>query len=242
MKFALVTGGSGGIGSAICIRLAEMGLNVLVHYNSNKISAGNTLEKITANGGSGELIQFDVSNNNQVKNTLDSWKEEHPDDYIAILVNNAGLSKDVLMVWMEENDWRSVIDTNLNSFYYITSGLIKDMVINKWGRIINIVSLSGLKGLPGQTNYSAAKAGIIGATKSLAQEIGRKNVTVNAVAPGYIKTEMTKDLDETQLKKLIPVNRFGKPEEVAELVAFLAGNGAAYITGEVISINGGLYT
>jgi 3-oxoacyl-[acyl-carrier protein] reductase len=135
-----------------------------------------------------------------------------------------------------------VIDTNLNSFYYVTSGLIKDMVINKWGRIINIVSLSGIKGLPGQTNYSAAKAGVIGATKSLAQEIGRKNVTVNAVAPGYIKTEMTKDLDEKQLKKLIPANRFGKPEEVADLVAFLAGDTASYITGEVININGGLYT
>jgi 3-oxoacyl-[acyl-carrier protein] reductase len=143
---------------------------------------------------------------------------------------------------MEEDDWSSVINTNLNSFYYITSGLIKDMVIKKWGRIINIVSLSGLKGLPGQTNYSAAKAGIIGATKSLAQEIGRKNITVNAVAPGYIKTDMTKELDEKELKKLIPVNRFGKPEEVADLVAFLAGDGASYITGEVISINGGLYT
>lgn len=242
MKFALVTGGSGGIGSAICIRLAKMGYNILVHYHSNNIAAGDTLEKIITNGGHGELLKFDVSDNNQVTNALDSWKEEHPDDYIAILVNNAGLSKDVLMVWMEENDWSSVIDTNLNSFYYITSGLIKDMVINKWGRIINIVSLSGLKGLPGQTNYSAAKAGIIGATKSLAQEIGRKNVTVNAVAPGYIKTEMTKDLNEKELKKLIPVNRFGKPEEVAELVAFLAGDGAAYITGEVININGGIYT
>ncbi len=156
MKFALVTGGSGGIGSAICIRLAEMGYNILVHYKSNIISAENTLEKIISNGGQGELLQFDVSDNDQVKNVLDTWKEEHPEDYIAILVNNAGLSKDVLMVWMEENDWSSVIDTNLNSFYYVTSGLIKDMVINKWGRIINVVSLSGLKGLPGQTNYSAA--------------------------------------------------------------------------------------
>lgn len=242
MRYALVTGGSGGIGSAICIRLSELGYNVLVHYNSNIASANSTLDQIESEGGKGELIQFDVSNNEQIKDVLASWKNDHPEDYIAILVNNAGLSKDVLMVWMEDDDWNSVIETNLNSFYYITSGLVKDMVINKWGRIINIVSLSGLKGLPGQTNYSAAKAGIIGATKSLAQEIGRKNVTVNAVAPGYIKTEMTKDLDEKQLKKLIPVNRFGKPEEVADLVGFLAGDGAAYITGEVISINGGLYT
>ena len=242
MKYALVTGGSGGIGSAICFRLSTMGYYVLIHYNSNITTATKTLDKITESGGNGELIQFDVTNGKAVTNTLDAWKKAHPDEYISVLVNNAGSSKDVLLVWMEENDWSSVIDTNLNSFYYVTSRLIKDMVINKWGRIINIVSLSGLKGLPGQTNYSAAKAGVIGATKSLAQEVGRKNVTVNAIAPGYIKTEMTKDLDEKQLKKMIPANRFGKPEEVAELVAFLAGDTSSYITGEVININGGLYT
>ncbi|MFK5856373.1 MAG: 3-oxoacyl-ACP reductase FabG [Bacteroidota bacterium] len=242
MKYALITGGSGGIGGAICVRLATMGYHVLIHYNSNLASATQTLETIIKNGGSGELLQFDVTDGNKVKSTLDKWKESHPNEYISVLVNNAGSSKDMLMVWMEENDWSSVIDTNLNSFYFVTSGLIKDMVINKWGRIINIVSLSAIKGLPGQTNYSAAKAGVIGATKALAQEIGRKNITVNAVAPGYIKTDMTKDLDEKQLKKLIPVNRFGKPEEVADLVAFLAGDSASYITGEVININGGLYT
>lgn len=242
MKYALVTGGSGGIGSAICLQLSLIGFNVLVHYNSNIIAANNTLDQIKIKGGQSELIQFDVTDIKDVNNKLDDWKEKHPDEYISVLVNNAGTSKDMLMVWMEENDWSSVIDTNLNSFYYVTSGLIKDMVINKWGRIINIVSLSGIKGLPGQTNYSAAKAGVIGATKSLAQEVGRKNVTVNAVAPGYIATEMTKDLDEKQLKKLIPANRFGTPNEVAELVAFLAGEGASYITGEVININGGLYT
>lgn len=242
MRNALVTGGSGNIGSAICVRLSDMGFKILVHYNSNSVAATETLRQIEENGGMGEIIQFDVGDNKAVKNALDGWKDAHPEEYISVLVNNAGTSKDVLMVWMEENDWSSVINTNLNSFYYVTSGLVKDMVINKWGRIINVVSLSGLKGLPGQTNYSAAKAGVIGATKSLAQEIGRKNVTVNAVAPGYIKTEMTKDLDEKQLKKLIPVNRFGTPEEVADLVAFLSGDGASYITGEVISINGGLYT
>ena len=242
MKYALVTGGSGGIGSAICLRLSLMDYKILIHYNSNITSANNTLDQIKANGGSGELIQFDVTDIKDVNNKLSEWKEAHPDEYISVLVNNAGTSKDMLMVWMEENDWSSVINTNLNSFYYVTSGLIKDMVINKWGRIINIVSLSGLKGLPGQTNYSAAKAGVIGATKSLAQEVGRKKITVNAIAPGYISTEMTKDLDEKQLKKLIPANRFGTADEVAELVAFLAGDGAAYITGEVININGGLYT
>jgi len=242
MKYALVTGGSGGIGSAICLRLALMNYKVLIHYNSNITAANNTFDQITDNGGNGELIQFDVTDINDVNNKLNEWKESHPEEYISVLVNNAGTSKDMLMVWMEENDWSSVIDTNLNSFYYVTSGLVKDMVINKWGRIISIVSLSGLKGLPGQTNYSAAKAGVIGATKSLAQEVGRKKITVNAIAPGYISTEMTKDLDEKQLKKLIPANRFGTADEVAELVAFLAGDGASYITGEVININGGLYT
>lgn len=242
MKYALITGGSGGIGSAICISLASIGYHVLIHYNSNSKAATNTLRQIEDNGGVGEIIQFDVTNNEAVTKVLDSWKERHPEEYISVLVNNAGTSKDMLMVWMEENDWSSVINTNLNSFYNVTSGLIKDMVINKWGRIINIVSLSGIKGLPGQTNYSAAKAGVIGATKALAQEVGRKKVTVNAIAPGYIKTKMIKDLDEKQLRKLIPVNRFGTPEEVANLVAFLAGEGASYITGEVININGGLYT
>ena len=242
MKHALVTGGSGGIGSAICIRLATMGYNVIVHYNINKVAAINTLDAIKSEGGNGEIIQFNISNNLEVNKSLTNWKKNNPDKYISVLINNAGTSKDMLMVWMEENDWSSVIDTNLNSFFNTTSPLLKDMVLNKWGRIINIVSLSGIKGLPGQTNYSAAKAGVIGATKALAQEVGRKNITVNAVAPGYIATEMTNALDEKQLKKLIPINRFGKPEEVAELVAFLAGENSSYITGEVININGGLYT
>ncbi|MBC8319435.1 MAG: 3-oxoacyl-ACP reductase FabG [Bacteroidetes bacterium] len=242
MKYALVTGGSGGIGGAICIRLSEAGYNVLVHYNSNITSASKTLHQIEDNGGVGSLIQFNITNYKEVKDALEVWKQDHPDEYISVLINNAGTSKDVLMVWMEQTDWSSVIDTNLNGFYNITSALIKDMVINKWGRIINVVSLSGIKGLPGQTNYSAAKAGIIGATKALAQEVSRKNITVNAVAPGYITTEMTKDLDEKQLKKLIPANRFGTPGDVAELVVFLAGDGSSYITGEVININGGLYT
>ena len=242
MKYALITGGSGGIGSAICIRLASMEFNVIIHYNSNKEAAQKTLDIIKAAGGDGELIQFDVTNKMAINNALDSWKKNHPDEYISVLVNNAGSSRDMLMIWMEDNDWNSVIDTNLNSFFNTTSSLLKDMVLNKWGRIINIVSLSGVKGLPGQTNYSAAKAGVIGATKALAQEVGKKKITVNAIAPGYISTEMTQELDEKQLKKLIPLNRFGKPDEVAELVAFLASDNSSYITGEVININGGLYT
>ena len=242
MKYALVTGGSGGIGSAICLKLAQMGYPILIHYNSNQSAAQQTFDTIIEDNGTAELIQFDVSNHEIVKTVLTRWRENHPEDYIAVVVNNAGFSKDTLMVWMEHDDWTSVIDTNLNSFYYVTSGLLQDMVVNKFGRIVNVVSLSGIKGLPGQTNYSAAKAGVIGATKALAQEVARKNVTANAVAPGYIRTEMIKDLDEKVLRKLIPANRFGTPEEVAEVVGFLASEGASYITGEVININGGLYT
>ena len=242
MKNALVTGGSGGIGRAICIKLAQSGYNVIVHYNSNRDAAEEIRKEIIANGGSASIMGFNVKEKSQISDALDNWKSSNPDEHINILINNAGISRDNLMVWMEEDEWNSVIDTNLHSFYHITSALLKDMIINKWGRIINIVSLSGIKGLPGQTNYSAAKAGIIGATKALAQEVGKKKITVNAVAPGYVKTEMIKDLNEKELKKLIPVNRFGTPEEVAELVDFLASENSSYITGEVININGGLHT
>jgi len=242
MKYALVTGGSGVIGKAICEKLAAMGYYVLINYYNNKVKAEETLKNVQELGGSGEIIQFDVSDYKEVTNTLNSWKEKHSESYISVLVNNAGITRDNLMLWMEKEEWHSVINTSLTGFYNVTQGLLKDMALNKFGRIVNVVSLSGLKGLPGQTNYSAAKAGIIGATKALAQEMGRKKVTVNAVAPGYIRSEMTKELDEKQLKKLIPINRFGKAEEVADLVAFLASEKASYITGEVISINGGLYT
>ena len=242
MKYALVTGGSGGIGGAICLKLASMGYHVMIHYNTNMDGAKSVLQAIKEQGGTGDLLQFDVTDKTAVDNALKGWKENHPESYIAVLVNNAGSSKDTLMVWMEQKEWSDVIDTNLNSFFYVTSALLKDMVINKFGRVINVVSLSGLKGLPGQTNYSAAKAGVIGATKALAQEVGKKKITVNAVAPGYIRTAMIKDLDEKELRKLIPVNRFGTPEEVAETVGFLASEGASYITGEVMNINGGLYT
>jgi len=173
---------------------------------------------------------------------LGKWHQENPDAYIEVLVNNAGIRKDNLMMWMENSHWQEVLDTNLGGFFYVTRFLLKNMLIRKYGRIVNVVSLSGLKGLPGQVNYSAAKAGIIGATKALAQEIGKKNVTVNAVAPGFIRTDMTRDLNENELKSLIPLNRFGTPEEVAEVVCFLASGKASYITGEVISVNGGIYT
>ncbi len=198
--------------------------------------------KLKEFGGAGEIAQFDISNKEQIKRFYKNWKERNPESYIDVLVNNAGMSADNLLIFMEDDQWENVINVNLNSFYYLTKTFLTDMIMNKHGRIINIVSLSGQKGLPGQTNYSAAKAGVIGGTKSLAQEVGKKNVTVNAVSPGYIKTEMTKELDEKELKKLIPLNRFGAPEEVAGVVAFLASDDASYITGEVISVNGGLYT
>ncbi|MDY6802165.1 MAG: 3-oxoacyl-[acyl-carrier-protein] reductase [Bacteroidota bacterium] len=242
MKFALVTGGSRGIGKAICLKIAQMGYHVLINYRSNDKEAQDTLNQIKNNGGNGELMKFDVSNHDEIKSSLDQWKEKNPDSYIEVLINNAGIRKDALVMWMKDEDWNDVIQTNLNSFYYTTKTLMQDMIVNKFGRVVNMVSLSGIKGLPGQTNYSAAKGGVIAASKALAQEVGKKNVTVNCVAPGFIKTDMTKDLDKKEHKRLIPMARFGKPEEVAEVVAFLASEKASYITGEVISVNGGLYT
>lgn len=242
MKYALVTGGSGGIGKAVCIKLASSGFHVLIHYNRNDKGAHETLQTIVNDGGSGELVHFDVSDKKAISDFYVTWLQSHPDEYFEVLVNNAGSSADNLMVFMEDTDWEKVIDVNLNSFFYLTKLVIKEMLVNKYGRIVNIVSLSGIKGLPGQTNYSAAKAGVIGATKALAQEVGKKRITVNAVAPGYIKTSMTEELNESELKRLIPLNRFGTPEEVAEVVDFLASKKASYITGEVISVNGGLYT
>ena len=242
MKFALVTGGSRGIGKAICLKVAQMGYYVLINYRSNDKEAHDTLNQIKNNGGSGELMKFDVSNHDEIKASLDQWKEKNPDSYIEVLINNAGIRKDALVMWMKDEDWNDVIQTNLNSFYYTTKTLMQDMIVNKFGRVVNVVSLSGIKGLPGQTNYSAAKGGVIAASKALAQEVGKKNITVNCVAPGFIKTDMTKELDEKEHKRLIPMSRFGKPEEVAEVVAFLSSKKASYITGEVISVNGGLYT
>ena len=242
MKYALVTGGSRGIGRAICLKLSEMGYPVLVNYQSNQEAAEETKRQIEATGGVAELLPFNVSAVEDVDKTLNNWMEAHPEDYIAILVNNAGIRQDTMMVFMQNQHWNDVMNTNLNGFFYVTRRLLKDMITKRYGRIINIVSLSGLKGLPGQTNYSAAKAAVIGATKALAQEVGARKVTVNAVAPGFITTDMTKDLDEKTLKAMIPAGRFGQPEEVAALVGFLASENASYITGEVVSINGGLYT
>jgi len=242
MKYALVTGGSRGIGKSICLKIAEMGYHVLINYRSNDQEAENTLQQIKANGGSGELLKFDVSNPEEIRSSIENWKENNPEKIIEVLVNNAGIRKDALIMWMKDEDWKDVLNTNLDSFYYITKLLVQDMIVNKYGRIVNVVSLSGIKGLPGQTNYSAAKGGVIAASKALAQEIAKKNVTVNCVAPGFIKTDMTAELEEKELKRMIPMSRFGNAEEVADVVAFLASPKASYVTGEVVSINGGLYT
>ncbi|MCQ2608799.1 MAG: 3-oxoacyl-[acyl-carrier-protein] reductase [Bacteroidales bacterium] len=242
MKYALVTGGSRGIGRAVCLALAKEGCAVLINYRSNEQAAMEVKQLIEADGGVAELLPFDVSDNQSVDENITKWQDSHPDDFISILVNNAGIRKDAVMVFMQNEQWNDVLHTNLDSFFFVTRRVLKGMISKRYGRIINVASLSGIKGLAGQTNYSAAKAGLIGATKALAQEIGSRKITVNAVAPGFIATDMTQDLPEAELKKMIPAGRFGKAEEVADLVAFLASDKAAYITGEVVSINGGLYT
>ncbi|MAX80101.1 MAG: 3-oxoacyl-ACP reductase FabG [Crocinitomicaceae bacterium] len=241
MKYALVTGGSRGIGKAVCLELAEMGYNVLINYAGNHEAATATKEQVEALGQKAATLQFDVADRNAVRTALESWKENNPEATIEVLVNNAGIRKDNLMMWMKDEEWDQVLDISLGGFYNVTKEIVQDMIKAKKGKIVNIVSLSGLKGLPGQTNYSAAKAAVIGATKALAQEVARRNITVNAVAPGFIKTDMTGDLNEKEFLSHIPMRRFGEVEEVAKVVGFLSSPASSYITGEVISINGGIY-
>lgn len=244
MKYALVTGGSRGIGRAVSVKLAQMGYRIIINYVNNTAAAEETLALVREAGSDGEMLKFDVGNPEQVKQAIESWQAAHAevDEYIEVVVNNAGIRRDNVMALMPSEDWLNVINTNLNSFFAVTQPLISQMQFHKFGRIINMASVSGIMGMQGQTNYSAAKGGIIAATKALAKEVARKNITVNAVAPGFIKTDMVDGLDEAALKKTIPANRFGKPEEVAALVGFLVTPEAGYITGNVISINGGLYT
>jgi 3-oxoacyl-[acyl-carrier protein] reductase len=242
VKAVLVTGGSRGIGRAICLKMAAQGYYILINYKGNEAAANETLAQVKALGADGEIMQFDVQDKAQVKAVLGSWIEKEKEKIIEVLVNNAGIKDDTLMLWMKDEQWESVVDTSLGGFFYVTREVLNGMLLRKSGRIVNVVSLSGLKGMAGQTNYSAAKAGVIGATKALAQEIGKRGITVNAVAPGFIATDMTEGLNEKELKTMIPVQRFGQPEEVAHAVAFLASPESGYITGVVLSVNGGLYT
>lgn len=243
MKCALVTGGSRGIGKAICVQLAkDSDYHILINYNSNEAAALETLEAVKAQGNTGEIIQFNVSDSDAVTSKLDAWHKANEGAIIEVLVNNAGITKDGLFMWMPKEDWQDVINTSLNGFFNVTNAIIQKLLRNRYGRIVNIASVSGVKGTAGQTNYSAAKGALVAATKALAQEVAKRKITVNAVAPGFIKSDMTAELDEKELKKLIPLNRFGEAEEVAHAVSFLVSDKASYITGEVININGGIYS
>ena len=236
----MVTGASRGLGRAIAERLAKDGYPVIVNYNNSEKAAQEVVDGIVAAGGKAELMKLDVADSSKVDVALDAWMEAHPEDYISVLVNNAGIRQDNLLVFMQDEQWQSVVNTTLSGFFYLTRRIVKSMMTHRNGRIVNISSVSGVKGMPGQCNYSAAKAGLIGASKALALEVASRKVTVNVVAPGFIATDMTAELDQEMIKKMVPLGRIGKPEEVASLVSFLASKEAAYITGQVVSINGGI--
>lgn len=238
MKKALVTGGSGGIGAAICRRLAADDCHVYVHANHGLETAQKLVEEIRAAGGSAEAISFDVTDSAAVSAALLPLIEDSP---IQILVNNAGIHDDAVFPGMRPDQWHSVIDVSVNGFFNVTQPLMMPMIRSRWGRIINISSISGIAGNRGQTNYSAAKGALNAATKSLSQEVASRGITVNAVAPGIIETAMSESaFDPEAIKQMVPMKRAGKPEEVASLVAYLASDEAAYISGQVISINGGI--
>ena len=243
MSCALVTGASRGLGRAIAVQLAkDHGLYILVNYSSNQAAAEETLAAIVAAGGAGELLQFNVQTKTEVDEALNKWRERNEEKHISVLVNNAGITRDGLFMWMPEQDWDDVMNISAKGLFNVTQNAIQQMLRKRSGRIVNIASVSGMKGVAGQTNYSAAKGAIIAATKALAQEVAKRKITVNAVAAGFITSDMTKDLNEAELKQMIPMNRFGQAEEVAHLVSFLVSDKAAYITGEVININGGIYS
>ena len=243
MKCAIITGGSRGIGRAICEKLAvDSPYHILINYQSNEQAAQETLESVQRLGGTGQLLHFDVTDKEQTERVLSQWQEANKEAQVEVIVNNAGITRDGLFMWMPYEEWDKVLKTTLDGFYHVTHFFLQKMLRQRTGRIINVASVSGVKGTAGQVNYSAAKGALVSATKALAQEVAKRNITVNAVAPGFIQTDMTAELDEKELSKLIPMGRFGKVQEVAELVSFLASEKASYITGEVIHINGGIYS
>ena len=237
-KIALITGGSRGIGAAIALSLAQDGFNIWLNYRQDHKAAANVAVMLEKTGAKCRLLPFDVSKIEAVRESLGPLLEE---EVPYVLVNNAGLNKDTLMVWMSQEEWGDVLSVTLNGFFHVTKIVLNGMLKKRQGRIINIVSTSGQSGLPGQVNYSAAKAGLIGATKSLAKEVAKRNVLVNAVSPGFIESEMTKDLLKEKILPMIPLGRFGKPEDVAGMVSFLCSERASYITGQIFSVNGGTY-
>ena len=238
MKRALVTGGSGGIGAAIARRLAQDGLHVIVHGHRNRSQAEAVVAEIHASGGAGETAIFDVADPAASASVLNGLLEAGP---IQVLVNNAGIHADAPLAGMTAEQWHSVVDTTLHGFYHVTQPLLLPMLRTRWGRIISISSVAGILGNRGQANYAAAKAGLHGASKSLAFEVASRGVTVNVVAPGIILTPMTQAaFSKEQIDAMVPVKRAGTPEEVAALVGFLAALEAGYITGQIISINGGM--
>lgn len=234
---ALVTGGGRGIGRAISLELADCGYYVVVNYKSGQSAASETVEMIRANGGEAEASCFDVTDADAVEKAV---AEIVSGAEIGVLVNNAGIAADGLFVRMSEKNWHSVIDTSLSGFYNVTKPVVRQMMRRKSGSIVCVSSVSGIMGNRGQVNYSAAKAGIIGAGRALAAEVARAGIRVNIVAPGFIETEMTKDLPEDSIRQMIPMDRIGKPGEVAKVVRFLCSGDASYITGQVISVNGGI--
>ena len=241
MKYALVTGGSRGIGRAICLKLAEMGYHILINYQSNNTEAEATLQQIREQGSDGELMKFDVTDAAATHAALNGWMEQHPDTYIEVLVNNAGIRRDNLMLWMEQEEWSRVLDISLNGFFNVTQPLLKNMLVKRFGRIINIVSLSGIKGMPGQTNYSAAKGGINLFTKALAKELAPSNISVNALACGMIDTPMNACFSKDEIREIceeIPAGRMGSVEEVAQTISLLS-KAPIYLTGQILTIDGG---
>lgn len=238
MKRALVTGGAGTIGAAICRRLANSGMYVIVHANRNAAAATALVEDITASGGRAEGVTFDLTDAECVARKLESLLENGP---IQVLVNNAGAHDDAPLAGMRAQQWRDVIDINLNGFFNVTQPLLLPMMATRWGRIINISSIAGIMGNRGQANYAAAKAGLHGASKSLALELASRGITVNVVAPGIIASPMTQQaFSDDAIKAMVPMKRAGRPDEVAALVAFLASDEAAYISSQIISVNGAM--